>query len=310
MTRRTHPPALLRRTGRTLREETPVRAGDRLVVAVSGGRDSMALLHVLALLADRLDLVLHAHGVDHGLRPEATRELDLAEQLAAQLGVPFSRSELALEAGGNLQMRARIARYAALDAVADRLGARWVATAHHAHDRAETLLMQLLRGSRPRALAVLPAHSERRLRPFVRSERAAITRHLLRHGIAHADDPSNQNRRFLRVRIREELLPLMEQLAPGVVERLNHVADELSEAAEIIVTDDQGLPLTLGLGHRTQIRRALKLTQCQARIRLPGGVEARLDTAVATAAQHTRAAKTAPRRENSEARRAKPVKSD
>jgi tRNA(Ile)-lysidine synthase len=310
MTRRTHPPALLRRTGRTLREETPVRAGDRVIVAVSGGRDSMALLHVLARLAERLGLTLHAHGVDHGLRAEAARELDLAERFASELGVPFSRSELALEPGGNLQMRARLARYAALDALADRLSARWVATAHHAHDRAETLLMQLLRGSRPRALAVLPAWSERRLRPFVRSERAAITRHLLRHGIAHSDDPSNQNRRFLRVRVRDELLPLMEELAPGVVERLNHIADELSEAAEIIVTDDQGLPIALGLGHRTQIRRALKLTQRQARIRLPGGAEARLDCSAATSTRQTRAAKTAPRGENSVATRAKPVKSD
>jgi tRNA(Ile)-lysidine synthase len=310
MTRRTHPPALLRRTGRTLREETPIRAGDCVVVAVSGGRDSMALLHVLALLAERLGLTLHAHGVDHGLRPEAARELDLAERLACELGVPFSRSVLALEPGGNLQMRARLARYTALDEAADRLGARWVATAHHADDRAETLLMQLLRGSPPRTLAVLPAWTGRRLRPFMRSERAAITRHLLRHGIVHADDPSNQNRRFLRVRIREELLPLMEELVPGVVEHLNHVADELSESAEIIVTDEQGEPVALGFGQRTQIRRALKLRQCQARIRLAGGAEARLDTAVATAAPSTLSAKTGPRGENSEARRAKPVKSD
>jgi tRNA(Ile)-lysidine synthase len=310
MTRRTHPPALLRRTGRTLREETPVREGDRVVVAVSGGRDSMALLHVLALLAERMGLVLHAHGVDHGLRPEAARELDVAEQLAQELGVPFSRSRLAVPAGGNLQMRARLARYAALDRVADGLGARWVATAHHADDRAETLLMQLLRGSRPRALAVLPAWTERRLRPFVRSQRAAITRHLLRHGIAHSDDPSNQNRRFLRVRVREELLPLMEELVPGVVEHLNHVADELSEAAEIIVTDEQGEPVALGLGHRTQIRRALKLTQRQARIRLAGGAEVRLESASPTAGQRTAPGKTRRPGENSEARRAKPVKSD
>jgi tRNA(Ile)-lysidine synthase len=310
MTHRTHPPALLRRTGRTLREETPIRAGDRVVVAVSGGRDSMALLHVLALLAERLGLVLHAHGVDHGLRPEAAAELDLAERLARELGVPFSRTMLAVAPGGNLQMRARVARYAALDAVADRIGARCVATAHHANDRAETLLMQLLRGSRPRALAVLPAWTERRLRPFVRSDRPAIARHLLRHGIVHADDPSNQSRRFLRVRVREELLPLMEELAPGVVERLNHIADELTEAAEIIVTDEQGLVLPLGLGHRTQIRRALKLTQCQARIRLPGGVEARLETARATGADPAPSLKSKERAENSEGTRAKPVKSD
>jgi len=125
MTERSHPPALLRRTARTLREETPLSRGDGVLVAVSGGGDSMALLHVLARLAPELGIQLWAHGVDHGLRPEAAAELDLAEQLARELGVPFSRSLLGISDGGNLQARAREARYAALDAEAALVGARW-----------------------------------------------------------------------------------------------------------------------------------------------------------------------------------------
>src|SRR5262245_50588186 len=103
MSESSHPPALLRRTERTLREETPLAAGDRIVLGLSGGGDSVALLHVLARLAARLHFELFAHGVDHGLRPEAAGELELGAQLAAELGVPFSRSELRLDAGGNLQ---------------------------------------------------------------------------------------------------------------------------------------------------------------------------------------------------------------
>lgn len=274
MTRGSHPPALLRRTERTLREETPLRAGQRVLVAVSGGGDSMALLHVLARLAPRFGIELTAHGVDHGLRPAAAAELDLAAQLAHQLGVPFERTQLQLEAGSNLQARARAARYAALDAAAERAGADWVATAHHADDRAETLLLRLLRGASPSALGVLPAATERRLRPFIRSPRQAITRHLQRHGVPYAIDPSNSDPRFLRTRIRQELMPLMEQLAPGAARRLNLLADECLELESCtLVTDAQGHALRLTRTQAAQIRRAHKLRQPGVRIWLSGGRE-------------------------------------
>lgn len=273
MTGRSHPPALLRRTERTLREETPLRRGDRVVVAVSGGGDSTALLHVLARLAPRLDIELHAHGVDHGLRPGAGAELDLAERLAGDLGVPFSRSVLHVGEGGNLQARARAARYAALDAVAESIGALWVATAHHENDRAETILMRILRGTSPRGLAILPAASERRLRPLIRSPASAIVMHLARHGLSFATDPSNQNPRFLRTRIRHELIPLLEDLNPGATAHLNLLADEWSEPEPVVVTDAQGRALPLLRSQAAQIRRAHKQKQHRARIWLPGGLE-------------------------------------
>jgi tRNA(Ile)-lysidine synthase len=276
MSEGSHPPALQRRTERTLREETPLQPGDRILVAISGGGDSVALLHVLSRLAPRLRYELCAHGVDHGLRAAAAAELDLAQQLAKQLGVPFERSELRLAAGGNLQARAREARYAALDAAAERAGARWVATAHHASDRAETLLLRLLRGSSPRALGVLPAAAERRLRPFIRSPKSAVSLHLERHGLSYADDPSNRDPRFLRTRIREELLPLLEELTPGAVRRLNLLADECTESSPVVVTDAQGHVVPLAPTQVAQIRRAHKFRQPGARIWLAGGHELEL----------------------------------
>lgn len=274
MTGRSHPPALLRRTARTLREETPLRRGDRVLVAVSGGGDSIALLHVLGRLRAELGLELVAHGVDHGLRPEAAAELDLAERLADELGVAFSRTRLDLADGGNLQARAREARYAALDAAAHAAGARWVATAHHADDRAETLLMRILRGASPRGLAVLPAASDRRLRPLIRSPKAAILLHLERHGLVHANDPSNHDPRFLRTRIRHELMPLLEDLAPGSSHTLNALADEWTEPEPVVVTDAQGQLLPVRRSQAAQIRRAQKMGQGRARIWLAGGREA------------------------------------
>ena len=273
MNGRSHPPALLRRTERTLREETPLERGDRIVVAVSGGGDSTALLHVLGRLRARLGVELHAHGVDHGLRAAASGELDLAERLANELGVPFSRTLLLLAEGGNLQARAREARYAALDEVKNQIGARWVATAHHANDRAETMLIRILRGTSPRGLAVLPAASEGRLRPFIRSPVSAITQHLARHALTYANDPSNQNPRFLRTRIRHELIPLLEDLTPGATSHLNLLADELTEAEPVVVTDAQGRYMPVRGSQIAQIRRAQKLAQFDATIWLAGGVE-------------------------------------
>jgi tRNA(Ile)-lysidine synthase len=274
---RTHPPTLLTIALRTLREECDLRPGDRLLVAVSGGADSSALLHGLARLAPRLGVELAAHGVDHGLRPEAAAELDLAEQLAARCKVPFARTRLRVTPGGNLQARARAARYAALRRVAGSAGARFIATAHHADDRAETVLIRLLRGAAPAGLAVLPARSGELLRPLIRARRADIRLHLARHDVRWAEDPSNQDQRFLRVRVRHELLPLLETLSPAIVSHLCGLADELRSGQAPLVLDEQGEPLRLGRAQRDALRRALARGRSQARIRLPGGRELGID---------------------------------
>ncbi len=314
MTRRSHPPALLRRTERTLREETPLERGDRIIVAVSGGGDSTALLHVLCRLAPRLGVELFAHGVDHGLRPAASAELDLAERLAGELGVSFSRTRVSVGAGGNLQARARAARYAALDAEADRRDARWVATAHHANDRAETVLMHILRGTQ--AAPLLPAAAERRLRPLIRSPASAVVAHLARHGLAHATDPSNRDPRFLRTRIRYELIPLLEQLTPGATEHLNFLADDWEAREPVVVTDAQGRALRLNRSQVDQIRRARKLGQPDARIWLSGGLEIAAasrslgDLPDVVSKSLTASRKPRPAQQKRAGRGAKPTKSD
>jgi tRNA(Ile)-lysidine synthase len=263
---RSHPPTLIKIVQRTLLEECGPLTSRTVLAAVSGGGDSQAMLWVLAHLAPKLGYRLRAQGVDHGLRAEASAELDLAEALARDLGVPFARTRVALEPGGNLQARAREARYAALHAAAATDEAL-IATAHHADDRAETVLLRLLRGSGPRGLAVLAPRTQDLLRPLVRASRGDVKLHLERHGIAFAQDPSNQNPRFSRVRVRQELLPLLQELSPKIVPHLNALADAL-EGVELPLELEQARGL-----NRAQLREVLRARRFgrKVAVRVSGG---------------------------------------
>lgn len=276
---RSHPPTLLTTVRRTLVEECSLSRGERLLVAVSGGGDSVALLHALSRLAPGLGISLVAHGVDHGLRAGSRAELDLAEGLSARCGVPFGRTALRVTPGGNLQARAREARRKALEVAAEECSATRIATAHHQDDRAETVLIRLLGGAAPHGLAVLPPMSGMWLRPLVRVKKSAIVAHLERHRLAFADDPSNRDPRFLRVRVRHELLPLLRELSPAIVDHLTRLADELGALGPDPVTrvlDDSGAPIPLRRAHAQALRRALRLGR-PARIRLSEDREIHVD---------------------------------
>jgi tRNA(Ile)-lysidine synthase len=228
---RTHPPTLITLARAALRDHpSMIPRGARVVVAVSGGPDSMALLHVLAHLRSRLAFGLFAHGVDHGLRPAAATELDGAETFARSLEVPFARTAVQVAAGGNLQARARTARWEALRTAASHLGAERIATGHHADDRAETVLLRILRGTTARGLAVLPPHDGDRIRPLFRARRADIDGHVARHHVPFSVDPSNADPRFARTRVRHEVLPMLERVSPRIVEHLCSLADDARSA--------------------------------------------------------------------------------
>jgi len=223
---RSHPPTLITLVRAALRRHELLPRGSSVLVAVSGGPDSMALLHVLAGLRRELGFGLFAHGIDHGLRAEAPLELDAAASFAKELDVPFGRSRVNVDAGGNLQARARTARWDALEAAARSAGAARIATGHHADDRAETLLIRVLRGTTTRGLAVLPPRDGDRIRPMLQARRSDVDAHVRRHRVPHSLDPSNRDPRFLRVRVRQEILPALERLNPRVVEHMYALADD------------------------------------------------------------------------------------
>jgi tRNA(Ile)-lysidine synthase len=270
---RSHPPSLLRLVERAIRDEALFGRGDVVLCACSGGPDSTALLHVLALLRRRIGHVLVAHGIDHGLRPEAPAELALAKQVAEASGVPLGVTRVEVGAGSNLQARARVARLAALGRAAAQTGARVIATGHTADDRAETFLLRLLRGAGPRGLAVLPPSAPgpgttTLIRPLLRARRVDVLAHLHRHALPFAADPSNADPRFSRVRVRRELVPLLEDLSPRIVEHLCAVADMLATEP-----DPLGPVSELGRAQRQEVERARRLGKTAVELRVRGGRE-------------------------------------
>jgi tRNA(Ile)-lysidine synthase len=270
VTKASHPPTLITLVKRAFRDEIALPRGARILVATSGGPDSMALLDVLAGLRRTLSFELVAHGVDHGLRANAAAELDLAEAHATSLAVAFSRSQLNVASGSNVQARAREARYAALEAARKRSKAQLIATAHHGGDRAETVLMRILRGAGPSGLAVLPARHGRLIRPLIRAGRRDVELHLERHRIASASDPSNADPRYLRTRIRMEVLPLLASLDPAVTTHLCALADDLEQfrdADESLYRIPRAARLALArLAQSSNARRTM-------RVLLPQGLE-------------------------------------
>jgi tRNA(Ile)-lysidine synthase len=265
--RPSHGPSLRTIVRRALEADLRSARHQRLACAVSGGRDSMAMLDVLAGLRADQGFELIAIGVDHGLRAESAAELALAAQHASKQGVPFHVERVTVEAGGNLQARARSARYEALERRADLEGCPLLATAHTADDRAETVLARILRGAGARGLAVLPPLDGRRVRPLIRARRSDVLAHLAHHEVPSADDPSNRDLRFVRTRLRHEVLPLLATIDPRIVEHLNYLADDV---APIDWPVPPGPPL--GRRQRRQLE-AIRAAHGAGSVRVAGALE-------------------------------------
>lgn len=201
--------------------------GERLGLAVSGGPDSLALL-VLAHAA--LPGRVEAATVDHGLRSGSAAEAAMVAAVCAGLGVPHAALPVAV-AAGNLQAEARTARYAALGAWMTERGLSALATAHHADDQAETLLMRLNRGSGVAGLAgvrprgEIPGTRLPLVRPLLGWRRAELAEIVTRADLVAAVDPSNADERFDRVRMRQALAGVEWVDPPALAQSAAHLAD-------------------------------------------------------------------------------------
>lgn len=217
----------------TIRRFAMLTPGDTAGVAVSGGRDSVALLHCLADLAEKFEVSLGVIHVNHRLRrAESDEDQQFVASLASELGLPFESTQLdAAEAvrrfGGNLEQAARRLRYAWFQQLISANRFNRIATGHTASDQAETVLFRLLRGAAGAGLAgILPVLDGGIVRPLLEVARADVTRYLRSKRAVWREDSSNDSSDFARNRIRHELLPQLERdWNPALAPVLAHTAE-------------------------------------------------------------------------------------
>lgn len=215
-----------------------VVSGDRILVACSGGADSLALAAASVFEGSRIGVLVGAVIVEHGLQPETKAVAEATAKTLAELGaspVEVRAVKVAKTKAGGPEAAARTARYAALDAAADELGAKFVMLAHTLNDQAETVLLGLARGSGNRSLNAMSEVNWRYLRPLLGIERQTTVAFCEDSGLKAWHDPQNSDGKFARVRARNKVLPVLEaELGPGIAQALARTAEQLREDEAVL----------------------------------------------------------------------------
>ncbi|MCK5828092.1 tRNA lysidine(34) synthetase TilS, partial [Candidatus Bipolaricaulota bacterium] len=223
-----------------------IEKGAHVLVAVSGGIDSIVLLHVLCTLSSERSFTVSVGHIDHGLRGEAS-ELDsgFVQDVATATGLPFLRqiltsANLAAHKSHGREGAARNARLSALSALADEVGATRIALGHSLDDHAETILYHLARGAGATGLRGISPVRLPFIRPLIRVARADIHAYAVAHSLTWREDASNADVTFARNRIRHHVLPELRLINPRITEALSRNADlltDLDEASGFLVRE-------------------------------------------------------------------------
>lgn len=233
---------LAARLQRALTSHCGVAPGSRIVVGFSGGADSTALLVLLQAILERRDSQLShlvAVHVDHGIRIESAQEAGHAVEVCGRLGIEVDVRKVELtETAGNLSEQARIARYRSLSAAAQEHRCGYIATAHHAEDRFETMLLALCRGSGVSGLShprwTRPLETKRLIRPLLACSQLDLRALCDRISLRVIEDPTNLDTSTARGMLRQQVLPLLEKRWPGASFRASSAADRLFAAASAL----------------------------------------------------------------------------
>ncbi|WP_366923327.1 tRNA lysidine(34) synthetase TilS [Metallumcola ferriviriculae] len=213
-----------------IKKQNMLQLGDKILAAVSGGPDSIALLDILTKLQGDYQCSLHVAHLNHMFRgEESLADAFFVQEYASSLGicVTYASADIPalLEDGGSSQEVARIVRYRYLRRVAKLFDCNKIALGHHRNDQAETLLHNLLRGSGPEGLAgMLPQHNDL-IRPLLAVDRNEIETYCSEQGLSWRNDPSNKKSVYRRNKIRNELIPYLEEYNPQLVNILSQTAE-------------------------------------------------------------------------------------
>ncbi len=240
-----------------------VNSGDKIVVAVSGGPDSVCLLKILFQLQRWLNINLIVAHLNHGLRPkEDERETEFVANLSRSLNLTLAYDKadnLTKAHESSIEEKAREIRYQFLEKVLDEYHAQKVALGHNMNDQAETVLMHLLRGAGPTGLSGIPPIRQKRfIRPLIDITRDEIHTYLKQKDISFMMDSSNLEKRYLRNKLRLELIPLLLNYQPRLIEHLGELAslcrqedqfmeEEAKKGLQMVTLDSSGHSLELSL---------------------------------------------------------------
>jgi len=230
--------------------------GSFVLCAVSGGADSVCLLHILYRLRERVPFSLAAAHYNHRLRgEESERDAAFVSEFVSRYcpGIPLHtgsgdvRGESARR-GTGLEETARELRYAFLRKTAKAAGADRIATAHSAGDNAETVLLNLVRGTGLKGLSGIPIVQGAVIRPLLASSRGEITAYLRENGLPHVEDSSNADEIYTRNKLRRQVMPLLRELNPRAAEHINAAAAQVSEADSYLDREARRAFVGLGTG--------------------------------------------------------------
>ncbi|TRZ58205.1 MAG: tRNA lysidine(34) synthetase TilS [Streptomycetaceae bacterium] len=209
--------------------------GDLVIVAVSGGADSLALAYALSLEAPKLAIALHAVIVDHQLQSASASQAAFVVEQMRSLNIETSIEKVTVNITEGLEASARKARYAVLDEVGNKLNAVAIFLGHTRDDQAETVLLGLARGSGTRSLSGMAPHNGKYIRPLLSITREQTENACKEAGLLAWEDPHNSDSNFARVRVRREALPTLEKtIGPGISEALARSAEILRQDADAL----------------------------------------------------------------------------
>lgn len=265
--------AFASRVDRTIADRCLLDRSKMVVVALSGGPDSTCLLHVL----HHLGYMVAAAHLDHGLRADSALDTAWSEQLCSSLGVPLVKRSIEVqaikrEAGGSIQVIAREERYRFLQSAAAEMNAGAIATGHTRSDRAESVLLNIVRGTGVEGLKGIPYRRDNIVRPLLDVERSDVESYCKLNELTPRDDPSNRSTKYARNNVRAELLPYLERRFNASVRdaivRLSDIASDesslLAELADKWVGHETALDVAQFAGQHIAMQRRIlmKTLQC------------------------------------------------
>ena len=221
---------LINKVVATITRHSMLSGGEKILVGLSGGPDSVCLLSVLSALRERFVLEISAVYIDHEMRPNETgKEIEFCRNLCQRLNVPFYTKAVNVKSYArdrkmNMQEAARQLRYRTLEEISHDIGADRIALGHTANDQAETLLMRLFRGSGPTGLSGIPPVRKTIIRPLIDIGREEIEKFLGDEKTEHITDSSNLKKSYLRNKIRLSLIPTLKEYNPDLIDTLSKTA--------------------------------------------------------------------------------------